>query len=203
MRRASRPCGPGRRGRRRPTRSPGFTFQPAQRRVGRDARAQQRRGGRGIQAGGDAHDEALVDDDLRRVAAVRRRLAVHLGAVVGERQPPSQNCSKPRCTEGSVRHESTRQPTPARSPSLNFFASLPTGVTRPTISWPGTMGNSAPVHSSRTWWMSEWHTPQNRTSRTTSWGRRAALDRHRRERPGDLRLAAGRPRGHAIARASP
>jgi hypothetical protein len=32
------------------------------------------------------------------------------------------------------------------------------------------MGNSAPDHSSRAWWMSEWHTPQNKISRTTSWG---------------------------------
>ncbi len=36
----------------------------AQRRVRRDAGAEQRRGARGIEPGGDLRDEALVDDDL-------------------------------------------------------------------------------------------------------------------------------------------
>ena len=31
--------------------------------------------------------------------------------------------------------------------------------TVPAISWPGTIGNSLPPHSSRAWWMSEWQTP--------------------------------------------
>src|SRR5579859_3069025 len=30
------------------------------------------------------------------------------------------------------------------------------------------MGKRAPDHSSRAWWMSEWHTPQNWMSTTTS-----------------------------------
>ncbi len=52
------------------------------------------------------------------------------------------------------------QPTPARSPGLNFVTWAPTALTRPTISWPGTMGKMDPPHSSRTWWRSEWQMPQ-------------------------------------------
>ena len=63
------------------------------------------------------------------------------------------------------------QPTPARSPTLNFVTPSPTRVTRPMISWPGTIGNVALPHSSRAWWTSEWHTPQKRISIWTSPGR--------------------------------
>ncbi len=51
------------------------------RRVGRDARAQRRGGDVEVEAVGDAEDEALVDDDLLRVAALRDR-AVDVGRVV-------------------------------------------------------------------------------------------------------------------------
>ncbi|MFT3765446.1 MAG: hypothetical protein QM820_08030 [Minicystis sp.] len=54
-----------------------------ERRVRGDARAEQRRDARERALVGDAQDEALVDDDLRGVAAVGRRLAVALHAVVG------------------------------------------------------------------------------------------------------------------------
>ena len=37
---------------------------------------------------------------------------------------------------------------------------LPTAVTRPTISWPGTQGIERPAHSERAWCTSEWQTPQ-------------------------------------------
>ena len=33
------------------------------------------------------------------------------------------------------------QPTPTIWPGENFFTSWPASITRPTISWPGTMGN--------------------------------------------------------------
>ena len=42
--------------------------------------------------------------------------------------------------DSHFRQESTKHPTPAKSPSLNFFTSFPTRVTRPAISCPGTMG---------------------------------------------------------------
>src|SRR5262249_22519338 len=61
-------------------------------------------------------------------------------------------------------------------PSLNFLTALPTLVTRPTISWPGTQGYTVGIisfHSLRTWCRSEWHTPQKRISSCTSCGRGA------------------------------
>ena len=48
-----------------------------------------------------------------------------------------QNCSRPARQLGQVWSESTRQPTPTRSPALYFVTAEPTFVTRPTISWPG------------------------------------------------------------------
>src|ERR1700683_2680781 len=63
------------------------------------------------------------------------------------------------------------QPTAARSPALNFLTAAPTFVTPPTISSPGTQGYTVgitPLHSSRTWWRSEWQIPQNRISICTS-----------------------------------
>ncbi len=66
------------------------------------------------------------------------------------------------------------QPTPTRSPSRNFVTSLPARRTRPTISWPGTIGNNDErPHSSRAWWMSVWQMPQKRISMATSRGRGA------------------------------
>ena len=62
------------------------------------------------------------------------------------------------------------QPTPARSPTAKPVTSAPTALTRPTISWPGTIGNSAPPHSSLAWWMSLWQMPLNRMSIWTSRG---------------------------------
>src|SRR5271166_4435593 len=82
-----------------------------------------------------------------------------------------QNCSKPARHSGHVPSESTKQPTAARSPGLNFVTAEPTFVTRPTISWPGTMGYTVGVnslHSLRTEWRSEWQIPQNRISICTS-----------------------------------
>ena len=54
--------------------------------------------------------------------------------------PSSQYCSSPRLHGAQWRHESTITPTAAIWPALNFFTALPTAVTRPTISCPGTMG---------------------------------------------------------------
>src|SRR4051812_48785898 len=54
--------------------------------------------------------------------------------------PLSQYCSSPSRQLAHVPHESTRPPTAARSPGLNFVTLGPTLVTRPTISWPGTQG---------------------------------------------------------------
>ena len=93
----------------------------AQRRVGGDARAQQRRGAGGVEVGRDAQHELLVHDDALRVAAVghRRRCACR-GCCRSRIGPLWQNCSRPSRQFGQVRQESTRQPTAARSPALNF-----------------------------------------------------------------------------------
>src|SRR4030095_41456 len=82
-----------------------------------------------------------------------------------------QNCSRPAWHSLQVRSESTRQPTAARSPDLNFLTAEPTLVTRPTISCPGTQGYTVGktlFHSSRTVWRSEWQIPQKRMSSCTS-----------------------------------
>src|SRR5512139_144149 len=63
-----------------------------------------------------------------------------------------------------------RQPTPARSPTLNFVTCAPTAVTRPTISWPGTEGYNVFFHSLRAVCRSEWQTPQCRIWSWTSAG---------------------------------
>src|SRR5438874_12053120 len=82
-----------------------------------------------------------------------------------------QNCSRPALHCGHVPSESTMQPTAARSPGLYFVTPEPTFVTRPTISWPGTIGyfvamNS--LHSLRTECRSEWQMPPNKISICTS-----------------------------------
>ena len=56
----------------------------AERRIGGDAGAQERRRGGEVELRGEAERERLVDDDPLRVAAVGGGLPVHLGAVVGE-----------------------------------------------------------------------------------------------------------------------
>lgn len=60
------------------------------------------------------------------------------------------------------------QPTPTISPTANFVTAAPTSRTRPVISCPGMHGYTVFDHSFFTWWMSEWHTPQNITSISTS-----------------------------------
>src|SRR5437016_8653492 len=82
-----------------------------------------------------------------------------------------QNCSRPALHCAQVPSESTMQPTAARSPGLYLVTAEPTLVTRPTISWPGSIGyfvamNS--LHSLRTEWRSEWQMPQKRISICTS-----------------------------------
>ena len=54
-------------------------------RVGRDPGAEQRRGSGEIEVGGDAQDEAFVDDDAVGVAAVGDASEVLVRGVVGER----------------------------------------------------------------------------------------------------------------------
>src|SRR5579862_2464146 len=82
-----------------------------------------------------------------------------------------QKFSKPARHSGQVPSESTMQPTAARSPGLNFVTAEPTLVTRPTISWPGTIGYTVgmnSLHSLRAECRSEWQMPQNRISICTS-----------------------------------
>ena len=70
-----------------------------------------------------------------------------------------QNCSLPARQWRHSPHESTRQPTPTRSPTAYAVTSVPTASTMPAISWPGTSGKVVAPHSSRAVWMSEWQTP--------------------------------------------
>src|SRR5262249_60371889 len=77
-------------------------------------------------------------------------------------EPVRQNCSRPRVQLAQVRQESTMHPTAAVSPTLKRRTLLPTRVTRPRISCPGTIGYCVMPHSLRAKWMSEWQTPQNR-----------------------------------------
>src|SRR5205809_3161153 len=82
-----------------------------------------------------------------------------------------QNCSRPALHCGQVPSESTMQPTAARSPGLYLITAEQTLVTRPTISWPGTIGQFVAMnslHSLRTECRSEWQMPQNRLSIWTS-----------------------------------
>ena len=142
-----------------PTRLPFLHVPVAQRRVGGDAR---RRGAARRAAGSrpaGTEREALVDHDRARVAAVGGRLPVHLGAVVGERRALLAELLEVVLAVSHVRHESTMQPTPARSPDLSFSTAAPTGPRARRSRGPGPSGTAAPPHSSRTWWRSEWQTP--------------------------------------------
>ena len=86
--------------------------------------------------------------------------------------PFRQFCSRSARQFSQVPHESTMQPTPPMSPTLNLVTALPTACTRPMISWPGTQGYTVGklLHSFRAWWMSEWQIPQYKTSSRTSFG---------------------------------
>ena len=84
--------------------------------------------------------------------------------------PVLQYCSSPARHSGHSRQESTKQPTPTRSPGLNLVTELPTSRTTPAISCPGTRGKVAGPHSSRAVWMSEWQIPAYWTSKSTSCG---------------------------------
>src|SRR5436309_10186453 len=103
-----------------------------------------------------------------------------------------QNCSRSALHCGQVRSESTMQPTATTSPGLYLATSEPTFVTRPTISWPGTIGYTVgmnSLHSLRTECRSEWQMPQKRISICTSrcvGSRRLILV----EANGDVALAA-------------
>src|SRR5438093_7153629 len=87
--------------------------------------------------------------------------------------PFSQNISWPARHSGHTRHESTMQPTPARSPSRKRDALVPWDATRPTISWPGTTGKWVVPQSSFTLCTSLWQICRSRESRLR---RRVALD---------------------------
>lgn len=84
--------------------------------------------------------------------------------------PPVQYCSWPAKQLGHSRQESTKQPTPTRSPTLNLVTCAPTAVTTPAISCPGTKGYCGRPHSALTVWMSEWQIPAKAMSKATSCG---------------------------------
>ena len=132
----------------------------AQGRVGGDARAQERRRTRGVETRGNAQGEALVHHHLGGVAAVGGRLPVHLGAVVGEGAALLAELLRVPLAGGALPARVHHAAHARQVAHLEASHGDPTAFTRPTISWPGTMGKSEPPHSSRTWWMSEWQTPQ-------------------------------------------
>ncbi len=84
-----------------------------------------------------------------------------------------QNISMPSLHGSHSPHESTRQPTPTRSPTACRVTSSPTSSTVPAISWPTVNGKCAGPHSSRTVWMSEWQMPAKAMAMRTSSGRRS------------------------------
>jgi hypothetical protein len=129
-------------------------------RVGGDAGAQEGGGAGGVEAVGDAQDELLVDHDLGGVAAEGGGGAVHLGAVVGKRHALLAELFLV-VVAGAAGAAAVDHAADAGQVAGGEAGDLaPTRVTRPMISWPGTMGKVAPPHSSRAWWMSEWQTPQ-------------------------------------------
>ena len=54
--------------------------------------------------------------------------------------PLTQYCSVAGLQFSHSRHESTKQPTPTRSPTAYLVTPGPTSATMPAISWPGTIG---------------------------------------------------------------
>ena len=106
-----------------------------QRRVGRDPGAQERSGRREVEFVRKAQHEILVDHDALRITAVGDAAGVRVRTVVGKGHPVFAKLFEIRLySSRHLRQESTMQPTAARSPSRNFFTSLPTLTTRPTIS---------------------------------------------------------------------
>lgn len=84
--------------------------------------------------------------------------------------PSEQNWFCPDRQASHFPQESTKQPTPARSPTWNLVTAEPTSVITPAISWPGTIGKMAWPQPSRAWWMSEWQIPEYLMSMSTSFG---------------------------------
>ena len=111
-----------------------------------DAGAEQGRGGRQVQVPGSA---ARSSDRPRFCWSNRRSVAAGVGSrplyvkvLFRSTAPGPLRGSSGRCGT-----ESTRQPTPAISPTLNPYLG-PTAVTSPTISWPATMDTwSLPTRS--------------------------------------------------------
>jgi hypothetical protein len=69
-----------------------------------------------------------------------------------------------------VRQESIIQPTAAVSPGRNFVTLAPAQITRPTISWPGTIGKGENPQLFSTICRSLWQTPHQSNWMTTSAG---------------------------------
>ena len=145
----------------------------------------------------DAQHVVLVDDDARRVAAVGRRLPVLLEAVVGGDHAAARSTAPRRpCRPRTSRHESTKQPTPTASPTLNFDTARRPARRVPTISWPGTIGKIAcPTRRGPGGCRSG-----RRRSRGCRSARRAAPGSRRSMREGRQRRACGlRRRRHALS----
>ena len=132
-------------------------------RPGGDAGAEQRRGaGQVFFRVIDVQDEMLVHGDGGAVAAKGVGAAAD-GPVIGAGEadrPVADTAPALRLHWAQVRQLSTMQPTPTIWPGLKRVTSLPTAVTLPMISCPGTEGNCDPGHSPRAVCRSLWQTPQ-------------------------------------------
>ena len=89
---------------------PGTDFPVAHRRIGRDAGAEQRRGGGGIEIGGHPQHEVLRHDDALRITAERRRAEMLVGAAESHHHAVVAELFQPRAavrTRAARVHEAT------------------------------------------------------------------------------------------------
>lgn len=119
-------------------------------RVRGDARAHERHSLVEVQAVGDAQDEVFVHHDVSGVSALGQLSVLVEGAECRRAALEAVLLTAGTAGFRTAGQESTRQPTPTRSPTANRVTSEPTTwVTTPAISWPGTTGKIWPPHSSR------------------------------------------------------
>ena len=136
-----------------------------------------------VEAVGNLAGRSVGDDDACRSSRRRSACGRGVGAVVGVGEPSSQILLVPALAGLAVPAGVDHAADADRSPALNRVTPRPDLATRPTISWPGTIGKIASPHSLRTLWMSEWQTPQKRMSITTSSARGSRRSKLQRRQP--------------------
>jgi hypothetical protein len=111
----------------------------AHRRVCRDPGAEERRDPGEIEVGGDAQNEVFIDDDAIGVATIGDASEVLVRGVEGELQVRTE-ILKPSLTPGAGAVRVDEATDRGEVAGLYLVTAEPTLVTRPTISWPGTIG---------------------------------------------------------------